>query len=312
MSTIGRNLPLQWGRFKRPYWCDLSSDTSLRSAALPGGGQSSQIHAHSRQTYGSPWVRAALRAARRSGGGGWRSSCGGPGGAACMACAGGCARRSPTRAPPRPRTGWHARSRRPQSARPTGSGWPLSRTSQPARARCYLAIILDGFSHRVVGWAMADHLQTDRVRAALRLALQRRRPTAGLIHHRDRWCQYTSLAFGQHLRTGGLVPSTGSVGDGHDNAVAASFCASRKVELVDRQDWPTWAAARVGQSWRTARFGTIDSACILRWDICAPRSSKPVLRQASPPDADWSDKPKQAHGDTATAVVPVRRSRRRR
>jgi len=122
---------------------------------------------------------------------------------------------------------------------------------------------------------MADHLQTDLVRAALRLALQRRRPTAGLIHHRDRGCQYTSLAFGQHLRAADLVPSTGSVGDGHDNAVAESFCASRKVELVDRQDWPTRAAARVAifaysevwynrqrmrQKWDEARYRRVSRA----------------------------------------------------
>ena len=116
---------------------------------------------------------------------------------------------------------------------PTREGW------------LYLAIILDGFSRRVVGWAMADHLQTELVLAALRLALHRRRPAAGLIHHSDRGCQYTSLAFGQHLRAAGLVPSTGSVGDCYDNAVAESFFASLKVELVDRHDWPTRAAARV-------------------------------------------------------------------
>jgi transposase InsO family protein len=67
------------------------------------------------------------------------------------------------------------------------------------------------------------------VLAALRLALQRRRPAAGLVHHSDRGCRYTSLAFGQCLRTDGLVPSTGSVGDCYDNAVAESFFASLKV-----------------------------------------------------------------------------------
>jgi putative transposase len=90
---------------------------------------------------------------------------------------------------------------------PTREGW------------LYLAIILDGFSRQVVGWAMADHLQTSLVLAALRLALQRRRPAAGLIHHSDRGSQYTSLAFGQHLRAAGLIPSTGSAGDCYDNTV---------------------------------------------------------------------------------------------
>ena len=118
------------------------------------------------------------------------------------------------------------------SSIPTREGW------------LYLAIILDGFSRRVVGWAMVDRLQTELVLAALRLALQRRRPDAGIIHHSDRGCQYASLAFGQHLSAAGLVPSTGSVGDCYDNAVAESFFASRKVELVDRHDWPSRAAAR--------------------------------------------------------------------
>ena len=92
---------------------------------------------------------------------------------------------------------------------------------------------------------MADHLQTALILAALRLALQRRRPAAGLAHHSDRGCQYTSDAFGQHLLAAGLAPSTGSVGDCYDHAVAESFFASRKVDLVARHDWPTRAAARV-------------------------------------------------------------------
>jgi transposase InsO family protein len=108
-----------------------------------------------------------------------------------------------------------------------------------------LAIIPDGSSRRVVGRAMADHLPTALVLAALRLALQRRRPAAGLVHRSDRGCRYTSQAFGQHLLAAGPVPSTGSVGDCDDDAVAASFFASREVELVDRHDWPTRAAERV-------------------------------------------------------------------
>lgn len=108
----------------------------------------------------------------------------------------------------------------------------------------YLAAILDGFSRRVVGWAMADHLRAELVSDALQMALQRRRPAAGLVHHSDRGCQYTSLAFGQHLQAAGVVPSTGSVGDCYDNAVVESFFASLKVELVDRQVWPGRDAAR--------------------------------------------------------------------
>jgi len=205
-----------------------------------------QIHAHSRQTYGSPRVRAALR--ERGEAVGRRRV------ARLMRRAGlrgvrGQRRRVRTtvadpRATPAPdRVG---RAFAPAAIGGTDRLWLADISYIPTREGwLYLAIILDGFSRRVVGWAMADHLRTDLVLAALHLALQRRRPAVGLIHHSDRGCQYTSLAFGQHLRASGLVPSTGSVGDCYDNAVAESFFASLKVELVDRHDWPTRAAARV-------------------------------------------------------------------
>jgi putative transposase len=118
---------------------------------------------------------------------------------------------------------------------PTQEGW------------LYLAAVLDAFSRRVVGWAMADHLRTDLVLDALTMALATRRPAAGLVHHSDRGCQYTSLAFGRRLAESGLVPSMSRVANCWDNAVAESFFATLKRELVDRPDreaWPTRAAAR--------------------------------------------------------------------
>ena len=118
---------------------------------------------------------------------------------------------------------------------PTEEGW------------LYLAAVLDAFSRRVVGWAMADHLRAELVLEALELALARRRPAAGLVHHSDRGCQYTSLAFGRRLAESGLVPSMSRTADCFDNAVAESFFATLKRELVDRPDrapWPDRAAAR--------------------------------------------------------------------
>jgi putative transposase len=118
---------------------------------------------------------------------------------------------------------------------PTGEGW------------LYLAAVLDAFSRRVVGWAMADHLRTELVLDALDLALRQRRPAPGLIHHSDRGCQYTALAFGRRLAESGLLPSMSRTGNCWDNAVAESFFATLKRELVDRPDrpvWPTRAAAR--------------------------------------------------------------------
>ena len=205
-----------------------------------------QIHAQSRQTYGSPRVRAVLR--ERGEAVGRRRV------ARLMRRAGlrgvhGQRRRvRTTAADPRatPAPDRVARAFAPAAIGGPDRLWLADISYIPTREGwLYLAIILDGFSRRVVGWAMADHLQTELVLAALRLALQRRRPAAGLIHHSDRGCQYTSLAFGQQLQAAGLVASTGSVGDCYDNAVAESFFASLKAELVDRHDWPTRAAARM-------------------------------------------------------------------
>ncbi len=109
----------------------------------------------------------------------------------------------------------------------------------------YLAVVLDCFSRRVVGWSMADHLRAELVTAATGMALQRRCPHYGqLTHHSDHGSQYTSLVFGQQLRDAGITPSMGSVGDCYDNAVVESFFATLKVELLYRHDWGTRASAR--------------------------------------------------------------------
>ena len=103
----------------------------------------------------------------------------------------------------------------------------------------YLAVVIDAFSRRVIGWAMDDNLRTDLVLEALNMAVDRRRPVQGVIHHSDHGCQYTSLAFGRRLREAGILGSMGSVGDCFDNAVAESFFATLECELFDRQSWPT-------------------------------------------------------------------------
>ena len=97
----------------------------------------------------------------------------------------------------------------------------------------YLAIVLDVFSRRVVGWAMAGHLRTELVLDALDMAVEQRRPDS-VIHHSDQGCQYTSFAFGERCRRWGVVPSMGSVGDCFDNAMAESFFATLECELLDR------------------------------------------------------------------------------
>jgi len=82
----------------------------------------------------------------------------------------------------------------------------------------YLAVVMDAWSRRVVGWAMATHLPTELVLDALEMAIRQRRPT-GVIHHSDQGSQYTSIAFGKRCREAGVRPSMGSVGDCYDNAL---------------------------------------------------------------------------------------------
>ena len=116
----------------------------------------------------------------------------------------------------------------------------------------YLAFILDVYSRKVVGWSMASHLRTELVVDALEMALWRRSPDAGLIHHTDRGAQYTALSFGKKLEEAGIVPSMGRVGSALDNAISESFVASLKCELLHRHRFVGREAAR------TATFDYIE------------------------------------------------------
>jgi transposase InsO family protein len=107
----------------------------------------------------------------------------------------------------------------------------------------YLAVVLDAFSRRIVGWSMATTLATQLVLNALNMALVTRRPKA-VIHHSDQGSQYTSIAFGQRCREAGVRPSMGSVGDAYDNAMCESFFATLECELIDRCRFKTQAVAR--------------------------------------------------------------------
>jgi putative transposase len=108
----------------------------------------------------------------------------------------------------------------------------------------YLAFILDACSRKVVGWSRAAHLMTKLVVDALQMAIARRKPAPGLVHHSDRGAQYTSLSFGKRLEDEELVPSMGRVGAAYDNALAESFVATLKTELLYRSSWPTRQVAR--------------------------------------------------------------------
>lgn len=108
----------------------------------------------------------------------------------------------------------------------------------------YLAVVLDVFSRRIVGWAMDTHLRAELVIDALDMAVAQRRP-ATVIHHSDQGCQYTSLAFGLRCREVGVKPSMGSVGDAYDNAMCESFFATLECELLARRRFHNQAEARM-------------------------------------------------------------------
>jgi putative transposase len=109
----------------------------------------------------------------------------------------------------------------------------------------FLAVVLDVFSRRIVGWAMATHMRTELILDALSMAMQQRRPGPGVIHHSDQGTQYTSIAFGLRCRAWGVRPSMGSVGDCYDNAMCESFFATLECEMIDRTPLPNPQEARL-------------------------------------------------------------------
>lgn len=219
----------------RPLSARAQADAALQE-------QIQTIFTRSRRTYGAPRVHAELRAL------GVR--CGRKRVARLMRTAGlvGAHRR-------RPRTTWRDREAVPapdlvqrqfETPAPnrlwvadityvrTGVGW------------LYLAVVLDVFSRRVVGWAMSALLETTLVLDALNMALWNRRPAPGVVHHSDRGVQYTSLAYGRRCQEAGVVPSMGSAGDAYDNAIAEAFFATLETELLDRHRFIDRGTARRG------------------------------------------------------------------
>lgn len=123
--------------------------------------------------------------------------------------------------------------------------WVADMTYVPTWAGfIYLAVVLDAWSRRVVGWAIGETMAAELVLSALNMALQQRKPD-DVIHHSDQGSQYASIAFGERCRKMGVRPSMGSVGDAYDNAMAESFFASLECELIDRKSWQTKTEARL-------------------------------------------------------------------
>jgi putative transposase len=196
------------------------------------GERIEHIHRQSRQTYGAPRIHAELRESGQSIG---RKRV-----ARLM--------RASNLAGVSRRKSFHTTRRDPR-ARPapdlverkfvaTGANqlWVADITYIPTRAGfLYLAVVLDVWSRKIVGWAMSARLITQLVLNALTMALEQRGPAAGVIHHSDQGCQYTSIEFGRRCRTAGVRPSMGSVGDCYDNAMCESFFATLECELLDRE-----------------------------------------------------------------------------
>jgi transposase InsO family protein len=148
---------------------------------------------------------------------------------------------------------------------PTWEGW------------AYLATVIDLSSRRVVGWALASHMRTELVSDALKMALRSRGPDEGLIFHSDRGCQYTSADYGELARLNGVVLSIGRKGECWDNAVAESFFATIKRELIDTRTWPT------REGLRRAVFDYIEGWYNVRrlhssLDYCSPAEWEAVHR----------------------------------
>jgi len=108
----------------------------------------------------------------------------------------------------------------------------------------YLAVVVDVWSRRIVGWAFGETMRAELVLAALNMALTLRKPER-VIHHSDQGSQYTSIAFGNRCKEMGVRPSMGTVGDAYDNAMAESVFASLECELIERRSFKTKTEARL-------------------------------------------------------------------
>ena len=119
--------------------------------------------------------------------------------------------------------------------------WVMDVTEHPtSEGKVYLAVVLDAFSRRVVGWSIADHVRSELVVDAVQMAIWRRQPPEGqVVAHSDHGSTYTSWAFGRRLRGAGLLGSMGSIGDCFDNSVAESFFGTLQLELLDEHRWST-------------------------------------------------------------------------
>lgn len=118
--------------------------------------------------------------------------------------------------------------------------WVTDITEHPTKeGKVYCAAVLDAYSRRIVGWAIDSRQDATLVVNALDMAIRNRKPKPGGIVHADHGVQFTSWVFGEKIRSAGLLPSFGTVGDGYDNAMMESFWSSMQIELLNRRRWKT-------------------------------------------------------------------------
>jgi putative transposase len=221
-----------------------------------------EIHRRSRETYGSPRVHAELRSLG--------TRCGRKRVARLMHQAGlrGCMRGRRKRTTRRSGRAVPAKDllQRSFAATQIDKVWVADITYVATREGfLYLAFILDVHSRRIVGWAMESHLRTELVIDALQMAVWRRKPTGGLIHHSDQGVQYTSLSFGERLKAVGIEPSMGRTGSALDNAMAESFVSTLYAELVSRLEFPSRQAAKTAFLQTTWKLSTTPAGCTQPW-----------------------------------------------
>jgi putative transposase len=159
--------------------------------------------------------------------------------------------------------------------------WVADMTYVPTWAGfIYLAVVLDVWSRRVVGWAIGESMVAELVIAALNMATSRRK-ARGVVHHSDHGSQYTSLAFGKRCQEMGVTPSMGSVGDAYDNAMAESFFATLECELINRRSWKT-KPKRARRCSRTSKVGTTRAGATARSATSRRWTSRPSTARPNP------------------------------
>lgn len=192
--------------------------------------------------------------------------------------------------------------------------WVTDITEHPTReGKVYCAAVLDACSRKIIGWAIDSKQDSTLVVNALDMVIRARQPAPGGVVHADHGVQFTSWVFTQKIRSAGLLPSFGTVGDGLDNAMMESFWSSMQIELLNRKKWKTrvelanaiFEYIEVFRCSTTVAAGTPPSSTRHPTTTTspAPRGHSP-LPEAS--DQEWKPNHRSGHGVTRSCSSPAR------